>query len=164
MASIRPLKIISGGQTGVDQIALELAEEYGLLTGGMMHKGWLTLEGPRPEFEQRFGMRECPVTGYPARTMLNVRDSHVTLWFGEDSRGRICTWKACKTLKKDFVHGDIVTIESLLRQLRLRAHMYEGDVGPMILNVAGTRYRNSRGGDAADPFLRKFIDWYRLWL
>ena len=39
-------KIISGGQTGIDRMALELARELGLGTGGTAPKGYTTESGP----------------------------------------------------------------------------------------------------------------------
>lgn len=36
------MKIISGGQTGIDQMALEQASKIGIMTGGTACKGWLT--------------------------------------------------------------------------------------------------------------------------
>ena len=183
MASIRAIKVISGGQCGVDQIALEIARAYkrkvmearGLAeeaphegqiqTGGWMPQGWRTIEGRRPEFKIRYGMRECPVPGYPPRTSLNVRDAHLTLWFGDDSAGKRCTANACKNLKRNFVTGTkLRTAESVLRILRLEAHCMDGDEGPMILNVAGTRYRESAGGQEATKFLTGLFDWYLLWV
>ena len=41
-------KIISGGQTGVDQAALRAAKACGIPTGGWAPKGWRTEDGPAP--------------------------------------------------------------------------------------------------------------------
>ena len=48
------MKVISGGQTGVDQAALRAAKAAGIETGGWMPKGFRTLAGPRPEFAAVF--------------------------------------------------------------------------------------------------------------
>lgn len=85
--------IISGGQTGVDIAALRAAKSCGLQTGGWMPKGWLTEDGPRPEYAGLYNMAECPDVGYPARTRRNVQAADFTIWYGpEGSRG----WKATK--------------------------------------------------------------------
>ncbi len=42
-------KIISGGQTGVDQAALDVAIKCNLPRGGWIPKGRLTENGPLPE-------------------------------------------------------------------------------------------------------------------
>ena len=39
-------KIISGGQTGADQIGLEVALSLGIPTGGTAPKGFITETGP----------------------------------------------------------------------------------------------------------------------
>jgi Circularly permutated YpsA SLOG family len=63
-------KIVSGGQTGADQAGLRAARAAGIETGGWAPKGWDTEDGPAPWLED-FGLIECPVTGYPARTEAN---------------------------------------------------------------------------------------------
>lgn len=71
-------KIVSGGQTGVDQAALVMASEAGLAIGGWCPKGGLDANGV------------CVLDTYPTlkqastpdpneRTMLNVDDSDGTL-------------------------------------------------------------------------------------
>lgn len=73
------IKIVSGGQAGVDQGALLAANALGLQTGGWAPKGWLTEDGPAEEFMRSMGMTECLREGYVARTEANVRDSDATL-------------------------------------------------------------------------------------
>jgi DNA polymerase III epsilon subunit-like protein len=91
-------RVISGGQTGVDQIALLAAKAYGLETGGVAPWGWLTENGPQPDLGKFFGLVEHASTEYPARTAANVQDSDVTLWLsaGEDTRGQECTLDALR--------------------------------------------------------------------
>ena len=48
-------KVVSGGQNGSDQAALRAAKELQIPTGGWMPKDWMTLDGPRPEFEELYG-------------------------------------------------------------------------------------------------------------
>ena len=79
------VKIVSGGQTGVDQGALEAAAQLGLAFGGWAPARWLAEKplGAIPE-AYRAAMREYPDQGssaqnYRERTKANVRDSHATL-------------------------------------------------------------------------------------
>ena len=51
-------RIISGGQTGADQAGWRAARACGIPTGGAMPKGFLTEDGPRPEFAGLYGARE----------------------------------------------------------------------------------------------------------
>ena len=78
------MKIISGGQTGVDQAALRVAESRGLESGGWCPPGRVCESGRIPD---RFPLRETPeersgnAKDVPRslRTEWNVRDSNATL-------------------------------------------------------------------------------------
>ena len=73
------LRIISGGQTGVDIAALRAAKAAGLPTGGWMPKGFPTAAGPRPDYAALYGMQETASDKYPERTRKNVEASDVTV-------------------------------------------------------------------------------------
>ena len=60
-------KIVTGGQTGADQAGWRAAGACGIPTGGWMPKGFLTEDGPRPEFATLYDAREIPTTAYPPR-------------------------------------------------------------------------------------------------
>jgi hypothetical protein len=82
------VKVISGGQTGVDQAGWRAAKACGIPTGGYIPKGFLTEEGFRPEFVERYGAVETETTGYQDRTRYNVLEADGTVWFGsQDSPG-----------------------------------------------------------------------------
>ncbi len=72
------LKVISGGQTGIDQAALRAARASGIETGGFAPKGWLTEDGPAPWLKD-YGLEEAISPAYPVRTRLNVESAHATL-------------------------------------------------------------------------------------
>lgn len=69
-------KIVSGGQTGVDRAALDVALSLGLPCGGWCPKGRLAEDGPIPD---RYPVRTTPSSEYAERTCWNVRDSDGTL-------------------------------------------------------------------------------------
>ena len=69
-------KIVSGGQTGADRAALDVAIEEGILHGGWIPKGRKTETGPLPE---KYQLKEMPTEEYPKRTEQNVIDSDGTL-------------------------------------------------------------------------------------
>ena|ERR1051325_9563540 len=81
---MRLAKVISGGQTGVDQAALRAAEVCGLEIGGWCPPGRDSEAGPIPD---RFPLRETPVERSPGaphvprslRTEWNVRDADAVL-------------------------------------------------------------------------------------
>src|SRR4051812_12471606 len=91
-------RVVSGGQSGADQAALRAARAANIPTGGWAPKGWRTEDGAAPWLAD-FGLVECPESGYPARTRANVRDSDVTVWFGDwHSPGGKTTLDACREL------------------------------------------------------------------
>jgi len=69
-------KIISGGQTGADRAALDVARKFDLSHGGWIPKGRKTEKGPLPEI---YKLKEMPTDSYEARTEQNVLDSDGTL-------------------------------------------------------------------------------------
>ena len=91
------ITIISGGQTGVDQIALRVAKELGYPTGGTAPKGWRTDDGPAPWLETEYGLKESDSSQYNVRTIQNVRDACMTVWFGDTlSPGGILTLRVAR--------------------------------------------------------------------
>ena len=69
-------KIISGGQTGTDRAALDVAIRLGIPHGGWLPKGRLTEEGPLPG---HYNLEEMPTESYRRRTEKNVMASDGTL-------------------------------------------------------------------------------------
>jgi hypothetical protein len=122
-------KIISGGQTGVDQIALKVGRILGIETGGTAPKGWKTENGPQPQLKE-YGLIESPSDDYSVRTEDNVRDADVTVWFGNtSSAGAKCTLRAIRKHKKEHCSNPSPVI--LLMFLRRW--------NPEVINVAGNR-------------------------
>ena len=70
------LKIISGGQTGVDRAGLDVALDLGLAVGGWCPKGRRAEDGRIPE---HYPLMETPEADYDPRTRRNVEDSDGTL-------------------------------------------------------------------------------------
>lgn len=71
-----PQRIISGGQTGVDRAALEVALALGIEHGGWCPRGRLSEDGSIPS---RYELVECDSANYRVRTELNVLDGDATL-------------------------------------------------------------------------------------
>lgn len=70
------IRVISGGQTGVDRAALDAAIELGIELGGWCPRGRRAEDGA---IHGRYPLRETPSRGYSQRTEWNVRDSDATL-------------------------------------------------------------------------------------
>lgn len=70
------MKIISGGQTGVDRAALDVALEMNVEHGGWCPKGRLAEDGC---IKNRYCLRETKTSDYETRTEKNVTSSDGTL-------------------------------------------------------------------------------------
>jgi hypothetical protein len=147
-------KVVSGGQTGADQGGLRAARAAGIPTGGWAPKGWLveSADGRRnsaaPELAD-FGLIECDLPGYPARTQANVRDSDGTIWFGDfNTLGGRATLDACRRFRRPFclVYQGITTPSLVMYWIR--------EKGIRVLNVAGNRESSAPGiGARVERFL-----------
>jgi hypothetical protein len=127
------IKIISGGQTGVDRAALDAAIELQLPMGGWCPKGRKAEDGI---IEQNYSLVETPLEKYEQRTEWNVRDSDMTLilsW-GEPKGGTKYTITMAEKFKKPLCIVDMqdpLPIEKIVAWIK--SH------NPRILNVAGPR-------------------------
>jgi hypothetical protein len=75
-------RIISGGQNGADRAGWRAARAFGVPAGGWMPPGFVTEDGPHPEFAEIYGAAEMPTDSDAARIEQNVQHSDATLWFG----------------------------------------------------------------------------------
>lgn len=75
------MQILSGGQTGVDRAALDVAIERGIAWGGWCPKGGWAEDFPSPPglLAKYPRLKETPLPHPLQRTEWNVRDSDVTL-------------------------------------------------------------------------------------
>jgi hypothetical protein len=135
-------KIISGGQTGADQGALDAALALGHPCGGWCPKGRKSESGRIPD---KYPLQEHKSPSYPARTEANVRDSDGTLIFtyGEPTGGTALTVDLAKKHNKPVYIFDF-------NQAAINpdpAEIFEWGVNNSIhtLNVAGPRESGKPG-------------------
>jgi Circularly permutated YpsA SLOG family len=90
MTELAAFRIVSGGQTGVDRAALDVAIAHGIPCGGWCPRGRLAEDKPIPV---HYPLEETESAKYAVRTRLNVRDSDGTLVlvFGEPAGGTSLT-------------------------------------------------------------------------
>ena len=130
------LKIISGGQTGADQAALDAAIEMGIPHGGWTPKGRLIESGSLPD---KYNLQEMSTKDYLKRTKQNVLDSDATVIFshGDLQGGSKRTGDFATELCKPWLHIDLnKTLPSVSTDLLaawIKSH------GIVVLNVAGSR-------------------------
>jgi hypothetical protein len=150
----RLIRVISGAQTGSDQAALRAAKSLNIETGGWLPKGWLTEDGPRPEYAELYGCQEHSSPAYPPRTHKNAASADMTLWLGRTgSPGYWCTKKGCDLAKTPFreytepfpTHMMFYVVD------QIASRFYGRDYS---LNIAGPRESTQPGiGERAEAFL-----------
>ncbi len=123
------LKVISGGQSGIDKMGLEVAKSLGIETGGTAPLDYWTENGTDKTLKA-FGLIEGGSRYYPIRTMLNISNSDCTVIFGNiSSPGSRQTIKFCNDEKKPYIVNP--TIEELVKFINSNKCK--------TLNVAGNR-------------------------
>ncbi|MGD1986335.1 MAG: putative molybdenum carrier protein [Desulfobacterales bacterium] len=129
-------KIISGGQTGADQAALDAAMKLGIPHGGWIPKGRLTEKGPLPG---SYKLTEMPTSSYRLRTEQNVIDSNGTLIIshGHLNEGSDYTRKMALKHQRPWLHIDLNKTPAFKAATLIRSWLDEYEID--ILNVAGPR-------------------------
>jgi Circularly permutated YpsA SLOG family len=143
------IKIVSGGQTGVDRAALDAA-----IAAGVPHGGWCP-KGRRAEdgvLDQRYQLQETESSSYRERTKRNVLASDGTLILnvGELSGGTLLTQQFAHRFGKPVLvarlydSSDMDAVLTWLAENRIKQ-----------LNVAGPRESTQPGIYAS---AREFLD------
>lgn len=149
------VQIVSGGQTGVDRAALDVAVALGLPCGGWVPRGRRAEDGRIPS---SYPMRETASAGYPQRTRFNVRDSDATLILsrGAPSGGTALTINCAKALRRPCMVVDLDSVDATGATDAVHAWLRRN--GVRILNVAGPRESTAPGIAAeAGTFLRALL-------
>ena len=129
-------KIISGGQTGADRAALDVALNFNISHGGWIPRGRKTENGPLPD---KYQLQEMPTGGYPARTEKNVMEADGTLIIshGKLYGGSALTRKMAMKHGKPWYHADLNKLPTFQAAMIIDDWISEN--GIEILNVAGPR-------------------------
>jgi len=129
-------KIISGGQTGADRAALDIAINLQIPHGGWLPKGRKAEDGPVPAHYQ---LKEMSNESYPARTEANVADSDGTLIIthGELKGGSKLTREYALKHRKPHLHIDLDVLRGDDILYTIVNWIVENNIA--VLNVAGSR-------------------------
>lgn len=141
-------KIVSGGQTGVDRAALDVALELGIPCGGWCPRGRRAEDGVIPV---KYPVQETVSDEYAERTRLNVQNSDGTLILntGVLSGGTALTAQIADRNSKPYLLIDLDKPPALDEVVGwINGHHI------LILNVAGPREEEHPGiHDKAARFL-----------
>ena len=132
-------KIVSGGQTGVDRAALDVAIRLGIPHGGFCPKGRRSESGRIPD---KYRLMETETEVYGMRTELNVEHSDATLVLtnGPPDGGTQRTIELCSEHHKPLLVLDLTAAP--------RAEEFDRWLSAnhvQTLNVAGPRESNQPG-------------------
>jgi len=129
-------KIISGGQTGADQAALDVAIKLGIPHGGWIPKGRLTENGP---LDAKYQLQEMETANYNKRTEQNVIDSNGTLIIshGMLTGGSEYTREMAIYRNRPWLHIDLNATIDFQAAQKIQSWIKENNIE--TLNVAGSR-------------------------
>jgi hypothetical protein len=145
-------KIVSGGQTGVDRAALDVALELNIPCGGWCPAGRRAEDGQVPG---RYPLEETPSRDYRQRTDWNVRDSDGTLILtrGRPTGGTRLTFEIAKRRAKPYL---VIELNGSLDETD--AHQWIRTNQIAVLNIAGPRESEAPGNACqAATFLRRLL-------
>jgi hypothetical protein len=146
---------VSGGQTGVDRAALDVALKHGIDCGGWCPAGRLDENGIIPA---RYPLQELPAGGFAERTHRNVQESEgtVIIYNGELSGGTAETERYCAELRRPHILIDASTTDPNKAAALIREFVREQKIE--VLNVAGPRESDwPRGYEYAFRALESFV-------
>ncbi|MFH1548783.1 MAG: putative molybdenum carrier protein [Candidatus Omnitrophota bacterium] len=134
-------KIVSGGQTGVDRAALDVALKCKIVCGGWCPNGRIAEDGIIPK---RYPLKETESSDYEIRTEWNVKDSDGTLVLneGELTGGTAFTVECAKKHKKPYL---IVDLDNCSANVLDAFWNWIEKNNIKILNMAGPRESKLQG-------------------
>lgn len=132
------VKLVTGGQSGVDRACLDVAMSLGIPCGGWCPQGRLAEDGVLPE---RYPLTETESPDPSQRTEFNVRDSDATLvlWDGRGTDGTRLTVECANRYNRPLLcmspsQFDRKSFEDWVER-----------VNPRVLNIAGPRESTQPG-------------------
>lgn len=134
--TLYPVKIVSGGQTGVDRAALDFALKRRIPCGGWCPKGRKSEDGPIPTL---YPLHETNTAEYPERTERNIVHSDGTLIITRKNffdRGTAVTQQLCAEYGKPWFVIDLAQSHGPQIE-QLQTWIRSGKIH--TLNIAGPR-------------------------
>jgi hypothetical protein len=150
------IKVITGGQTGVDRGALDAALDLKLECGGWCPEGRLAEDGAIPE---QYPVQELAGGDYRDRTRKNVIDSDgsAIIYFGEIEGGTESTLDDCVQLAKPYQLIDGAGTQP--GQAAKQIAEFVRERGVQTLNIAGPRASKiEKGHKYAFDTVRMLVD------
>ncbi|MGD8788490.1 MAG: putative molybdenum carrier protein [Burkholderiales bacterium] len=150
------IRVISGGQTGVDRGVLDAALDLNIQCGGWCPEGRLAEDGVIPE---QYPLEELAGGDYRDRTRKNVveSDGSAIIYFGEIEGGTECTLDDCVQLAKPYQLIDGAGMQPGQAAKQIAEFVRERNVH--TLNIAGPRASKiEKGHKFAFDTVRMLVD------
>lgn len=130
------IKIISGGQTGADRAALDVAIKFNIEHGGWIPKGRKAEDGPLPDI---YKLKEMETYDYRERTRQNIIDSHGTVIIsrGPLTGGSKLTQSYARVVGRPNCFINLSNTQEFEASAIIESFILENQIH--ILNVAGPR-------------------------
>ncbi len=139
-------KIVSGGQTGVDRAALNVAIFLEVEHGGWCPLGRRAEDGRIPEV---YSLRESDSRDYAVRTELNVIDSDgsLVLYRDQTTGGTLLTCRMASKHRRPILLIDLNSIvdEHVQQTEAIRLLTWLKQENVQVLNIAGPRESTCAG-------------------
>jgi hypothetical protein len=131
-------KLVSGGQTGVERTALDVALERDIPIGGWCARDRLADDGTLSAAYQP--LTELPSEGANRRVHWNIRDSDATLFLSwGNSRASWYPGWLCQAYRKPFFSIDLADEETLPEAISKAREWVAGNLSGRALYVTGPR-------------------------
>ena len=154
----KKIKIISGGQTGVDRAALDVAIKLGIDYGGFCPKGRLAEDGVIPE---KYNLTELKSSKYSKRSLANVKlsDASLVIYQGKLSEGTLKTIEYCKQHNKPVF---AINLLETLKRIRVNFNHWIQKNHVAVLNIAGPRESEAQVYDMSFSLLMGLLSKVKL--
>jgi hypothetical protein len=146
------MKLVSGGQSGVDRAALDVALAQGIAYGGWCPKGGWAEDFPDPPglLPHYPNLTETPLTDPAQRTQWNIRDADacmilVAIGGFEISKGANHAQKLALWYRKPLHVGDLRKWDALRRAAEWLSKQRETFGDDLVLAIGGPRESETPG-------------------
>ena len=131
------IKLVTGGQTGVDRAMLDFCLDHGISCGGWCPENRKAEDGT---IDLRYPVKELPKASYKKRTAANVKDSDATviIYDNEMDGGTLKSFEFAQKEKKPFLLLDMSIMDPAQASCRLQNFLEK--IQPEILNFSGPRH------------------------
>ena len=131
------LRMVTGGQTGVDRAMLDFCLDHGISCGGWCPQNRKAEDGT---IDLKYPVKELPKASYRKRTAANVKESDATviIYHNEMDGGTLKSFEFAQKEKRPFLLLDMSVMDPFQASGKLQKFIQR--YHPEILNFSGPRH------------------------